>query len=249
MKSKVRTYFEGAESPKWMAVKPIIRQEWDACLHIFEGHRQLVNDIQAVTFSPDNSKLASIICPATIEVWDLTLGVLLQRLHDNMPATKAVISSNGNTLVLLSYHNVEIWDLIGGSLIKKICHTGIKSVAFIAGDAHLSMLGPQIFKIYDIAKNVDLHTYSGQPGEKFRDVIFSSSYVQLALSSVNGGIETQSPASWALVPYFANKTFGARLVVTCKHKTSTLLKVLDSTAGEYMQMILTLEAIPLLSDI
>lgn len=142
-----------------------------------------------------------------------------------MSATNAAFSSSGNTLAFLCPDDVEIWDLDGGSLLKKIHHTGIKSVTFIAGDTHLSILGPSFFK------NVDLHTYFGQPGERFHDVVFSSSHVQLALSSVNGNVETWGPANWTLVPHFRNKTFGARLVVTCEQETSALLKVVDPAAG------------------
>lgn len=241
-KSRLRKTYEIAESPKWLTTKPAMRQEWGDCLQTFEGSQKLINEIHSVTFSPDNSKLVSIIGAGVIEVWDLTIGGLLQRLHGNMSAINAALSSNGNTLALLSHHDVQIWDPINGSLLKKIDHNGIKSVAFIAGDAHLSMLGPKIFKIHDIAKNVDLYAYSGPPGEKFRDIVFSSRYAQLlALSGANGGIKTRDLANWTLVPSFTNKTFGARLVVTCKQETSTLLKVLDLAAGEYMQMILRRE--------
>ncbi|UKZ68748.1 uncharacterized protein TrAtP1_009769 [Trichoderma atroviride] len=235
MKSRLRKTFEAAESPTWMPIKPIMRQEWGACLQTIESHERRIH---FVTFSPDNSKLASIIRNEIIEVWDLATGALVQDLQGRKFATSAAFSSNGNMLALLCLDGVEIWDLVGGSLLKKIYQIGIKSVAFATEDTHLSILGFNSFKIHDIAKNVDLHTYLGQSGDQFHDVLFSPGYVQLALGAINGSVGTWDPANWMLVPYFTNQTFGARLVVTCKQETSTLLKVVDLAAGEYTQAML-----------
>lgn len=238
MESSLRKTFEAAESPKWMAIKPIMRQKWGACLQVFEGRKFYETSVQSVAFSPDNKKLASISTPSNIRVWDLTTGALLQQLDHRTLTESAVFSSNGNRLALLSDDEVEIWDLVEGSSLKRICQDGIESATFIAGDEQLSMLGPSIFKTHDLTRNVDLQTYFGQSEERFRDVVFSSSCMQLVPGSNNGTLETWDLAVRTLVPYFTNKAFGARLIVTCEQETSTFLKVVDLVAGEYVQTIL-----------
>ncbi|KAM0473887.1 hypothetical protein ACHAPX_007935 [Trichoderma viride] len=239
-KSRLRKTFETAESPKWLTTKPVVREEWGACLleRPFESSLRFVNLIRCLTFSPDNSKLASITgISRFIEVWDLATRVPLQNL-DNESATNAAFSSNGNTLALCSPDNIEIWDLVSRSVLRKIYRTGVTSVSFIAGDTHLSILGPKFFAIHDITKNVDLHAYFCRSGEQFHDVVVSSGYIQQALCGVYDSAEAWDMANWTPVPYFANKTFGARLVVTRKQETSTLLKVVDADAGKYTQMTL-----------
>lgn len=231
MGTRLRTTYEKTESPKWLAIKPVMPKDWGACLQIIELHQW----IEFVTCSPDNSKLASIDS-SDIHVWDLTTGALLQELHDKWNATNAAFSSNGNTLALLFSNSVEIWDLVSGSLLNKIYRSGIRSVTFITGDAHLAMLGFDFFEIRNVTQNVVLHTYFGQPGEQFHDVLLSSTFVQRALSDIHGSVEAWSPANWMLVPFFTNKIFGARLVVTCEQGArELLLKVVDPGAGEYMQ--------------
>ncbi|PON25498.1 hypothetical protein TGAM01_v205792 [Trichoderma gamsii] len=234
VESRLRKTFEAAELPEWMAIKPVMGQEWGHCLQTIEGPFRTI----FVTFSPDNSKLVSTDFLSIATVWDLTTGALLQQLHGSMYAPCAAFSSDGNTLALRHSEGVEIWDLVGGSRSKKINHTGITSMTFIAEGTYLSMLGPKLFTTHDIARSVDLHTYVGQPGEKFHDVVLSSSFVQLAFSDIKDRVEAWSLAVWTLVPYFTNKTFGARLVVTLEGENSTLLKVMDLAAGKYTQTML-----------
>lgn len=237
MESQLRKTFEAAESLEWMTTKPVVREEWGACL-LEQPSQSIVDLIRFVTFSPDNSKLASIIgILRRIEVWDLATGALLQT-SSNDSATNAAFSSNGNTLALCSPDNIEIWDLVSRSPLKKIYRTGITSASFIAGDTHLSILGPKCFAIHDIAKNVDLHAYFCRSGEQFHEVVLSSSYVQQALGGIRDSVEAWDLANWTPVPYFTNKTFGARLVVTRKQETSTPLKFVDPDAREYTETTL-----------
>ena len=66
------------EEPKWIIIKPPIRDEWSACLQTLEGHSVSVN---SVAFSHDSTRLASASYDNTVRIWDASSGACLQTLE------------------------------------------------------------------------------------------------------------------------------------------------------------------------
>ncbi len=76
--SLIRRHFK-KEEPKWITIKPNIRNKWSACLQTLECHSSSVN---SVAFSHDSTRLASASASfdCTVRIWDPSSGECLQML-------------------------------------------------------------------------------------------------------------------------------------------------------------------------
>jgi WD40 repeat protein len=68
----------GHEEPKWITIKPPIRDQWSACLQTLEGHSGAV---YSVAFSADSTRLASASGDSTVRIWDTSSGACIETLE------------------------------------------------------------------------------------------------------------------------------------------------------------------------
>ncbi|EHK48476.1 hypothetical protein TRIATDRAFT_191639, partial [Trichoderma atroviride IMI 206040] len=189
MKSRLRKTFEAAESPTWMPIKPIMRQEWGACLQTIESHERRIH---FVTFSPDNSKLASIIRNEIIEVWDLATGALVQDLQGRKFATSAAFSSNGNMLALLCLdandEDIYVWDVASGKYRwASTGHASSTTALAVSPDGSRLALAAHsgTIKVLEMAARAPLQSPESRP-DAIVEMAFSPSGKWLASLSYNG---------------------------------------------------------------
>jgi WD40 repeat protein len=90
-----------------------IREDWDPCLQMLEGHSDWVN---AVTFSPDGKILASSSNDNTVQFWDATAGTWKQAFKGHSDVVTAVaFSPDGKVLASASHDNtVRLWGATTG---------------------------------------------------------------------------------------------------------------------------------------
>jgi WD40 repeat protein len=119
------------EEPKWIRIKPAMRDEWSACLQTLEGHSDSVN---SVAFSHDSTRLALASHDNTVKIWDVSSGKCLQTLEGHSSMVNSVAFSHDSAqLVSASRDNtVKIWDASRGKCRQTLkAHSrGVNSVAF-----------------------------------------------------------------------------------------------------------------------
>jgi WD40 repeat protein len=76
-RSLIRRLFQH-EEPEWTSIKPVMGDNWSACLQTLEGHSDWV---RSVAFSHDSSWLVSVSDDKTVKIWDASSGACLQTLN------------------------------------------------------------------------------------------------------------------------------------------------------------------------
>ena len=97
--SLIRQLFQH-EEPESISIRPILSNEWSACLQTLEGHSSLV---VSIAFSHDSTRLASASHDMTVKIWDASSGACLHTLDV------------GRTLYHLSFdtNNSQLYSEIG----------------------------------------------------------------------------------------------------------------------------------------
>jgi len=83
------------EEPKWITIKPAIRDEWSACLQTLEGHS---DSVRSVAFSHDSTRLASASDDNMVKIWDASSGDCLQTLDIGKALFNISVDTTGSYL-------------------------------------------------------------------------------------------------------------------------------------------------------
>jgi WD40 repeat protein len=122
------------EEPKFMITKPIMANNWNACLQTFEGHSSWVN---SVAWSGNGSRVASASYDHMVKIWDPATGQCETTLNDHSNSVNSVAwSGDGSRVVSASYDcTVKIWDPATGRCDMTLNghSNSVKSVAW-SGD-------------------------------------------------------------------------------------------------------------------
>ncbi|KAK4149570.1 vegetative incompatibility protein HET-E-1 [Chaetomidium leptoderma] len=149
-RSIIRNLFRN-EEPRWIVTKPLVEDDWSACLQTLEGNR---NPVRSVAWSHDAARLASASWDRTVKIWDATTGRCVATLegHSN-PVESVVWSPDAAQLASASYdHTVKIWDATTGRCIATLGgHSdSVKSVAWSHDAAWLASASwDKTVKIWD----------------------------------------------------------------------------------------------------
>ena len=148
--------------------------------------------VSAVTYSPDSTQLASGSWDATIIIWDVSQGKLLQTLKGHTRLVDYVAySRDGKQLASGSYDKtVKIWDVSKGELLRTLKgHADIvRSVAWSPDGKQLaSGSSDGTIIIWDVSTGKELQTLQGH-ADVVRSVAYSRDGAQLASGSSDGTI-------------------------------------------------------------
>ncbi|KAL6354150.1 hypothetical protein LRP88_12484 [Fusarium phalaenopsidis] len=172
------------EEPDWMASKPRMEADWNACLQTLEGHG---SSVSSVVFSADGQRLASGSYDRTVKIWDAATGAYVQTLEGHGDEVSSVVfSADGQCLASGSYDNtVKIWDVAIGACVQTLeGHGGwVRSVVFSADGQRLaSGSDDRTVKIWDAATGACVRTLEGH-GDNVSSVVFSADGQWLASGS------------------------------------------------------------------
>ena len=88
------------------------------CLQLLEGH---TNWVFTVTYSPDESRLASASADGTVRIWELSTGICLQVLTHEHWVIRTLFSPDGRYLIVSGMSSaIYIWDTISGQLMQTL---------------------------------------------------------------------------------------------------------------------------------
>jgi WD40 repeat protein len=186
------------EEPKWIMIKPPIRDEWSACLQTLDGHS---SGVYSVAFSHDSTHLASASDDNTVKIWDASSGACLQTLDGHSDTVYSVAFSHDSThLASASYDNtVKIWDASSGACLQTLdSHSGtVYSVAFSHDSTHLASASyDNTVKIWDASSGACLQTLNGHSSE-VNSVAFSHDSRRLASASWDNTVKIWDTSSGA----------------------------------------------------
>ncbi|KAL5374449.1 hypothetical protein DPSP01_011902 [Paraphaeosphaeria sporulosa] len=195
--SLVRRLFE-KEAPPWISIKPLMGENWSACLQTLEGHS---SGIYSVAFSPNSRQLASGSVDRTVKVWDVGSGACLQTLEGHSNSIHSVaFSPNSRWLASASDDmTVKVWDVGTGACLQTLeGHSySIYSVAFSPDSRWLASASDDMtVKVWDVGSGACLQTLEGHSGWVY-SVAFSPNSRWLASASYDKTIKIWDVGSGA----------------------------------------------------
>ena len=95
--------------PSWLLLYPQVKEDWDACLSVLEGHSDWVS---SVAFSHDSKIVASASHDKTVRIWNTQTGKCEQVLEGHSDWVSSVAFSHDSKIVASASGDktVRIWN-------------------------------------------------------------------------------------------------------------------------------------------
>ncbi|KAG7427685.1 Vegetative incompatibility protein HET-E-1 [Fusarium oxysporum f. sp. raphani] len=182
-KSVVRRLFE-KQTPSWLSVRPQVKENWDACLSVMEGHS---DSVQSVVFSHDSKMVASASLDKTIRIWNIETGECKHVLKGHSNLVKSVVFSHDSNMVASASldKTIRIWNIETGECkhVLKGHSNLVKSVVF-SHDSNMvaSASGDKTARIWNIETGECKQVLEGH-SDSVKSVVFSHDSNMVASAS------------------------------------------------------------------
>ncbi|KAK4118487.1 WD40 repeat-like protein [Parathielavia appendiculata] len=215
------------EEPKWIIRKPIMADNWSACLQTLEGHSDYV---WSVAWSHDATRLASASRDKTVKVWDPATGQCVSTFEGHSSWVISVAWSHDATRLASASDDetVKIWDPTTGQCVSTFGghRGGVLSVIWSHDSARLASASDDMtIKIWDPVTGQCVSTLEGHRGGVL-SVVWSHGSARLASASDDGTVKI-----WNLVTGQCVSTLedhrGGVLSVAWSHDASRLASASD----------------------
>ena len=243
-RSLIRGLFK-EEAPKWITIKPAIRDEWSACLQTLEGHSDWV---RSVAFSHDSTRLASASGDRTVKIWDTSSSECLQTLEGHSGWVSSVAFSNDSTRLASASHDrtVKIWDTSSSECLQTLeGHSDwVRSVAFSYDSTRLaSASDDRTVKIWDTSSGECIQTLEGH-SDQVRSVAFLHDSTRLASASDDRTVKIWDTSSGECIQTLEGHSDQVRSVAFLHDSTrlasashDRTVKIWDTSSGECIQTL------------
>ena len=113
-------YLAVSNNGKWIA-----GETWDGKVFVWDAETyervsELREDIYAIDFSPDSTKLVSGSSNWTATIWDLGSGQKIRTLRHEQSVIAAKFSSDGDRIAIATSQSVQVWDSKDSHLLVDI---------------------------------------------------------------------------------------------------------------------------------
>ncbi|KPM45221.1 Vegetative incompatibility protein HET-E-1 [Neonectria ditissima] len=194
-KSLVRASFID-EAPKWMTVKPVVADDWSACLQTLEGSS---SQIRFIVASENGRRLASTAFDELIKVWDADTGACLHTLvgHQNLVHSATFMADEQRLASASGDKSIKIWNLEQGTCLLTLTghRLAVESIIFIPiGQRLASASDDKTIKIWDSATGTCLRTFEGHTN-MVRSVAFTTNGQHLASASYDETVKIWDPTT------------------------------------------------------
>ncbi|EXL92615.1 hypothetical protein FOIG_14355 [Fusarium odoratissimum NRRL 54006] len=180
-----------SQVPKWITSKPSVAADWNSCLQVLEGHKELVN---AVAFSPDSKLLISTSNDRSIRAWHWDTGECIHEFKDQQnPICSSAMSPDGRTVATASNSGVIcIWSLTTGSCLATLgaeFSDTISSIAFSPNSKSIYTLSSDMgVRCWDVGTKRCTYELPPRPGA-VGTAVFSPDLKSIAFWSRDNKVE------------------------------------------------------------
>ncbi|QKD62608.2 uncharacterized protein FOBCDRAFT_254524 [Fusarium oxysporum Fo47] len=180
-----------SQVPKWIKSKPSVAADWNSCLQVLEGHKELVN---AVAFSPDSKLLISTSNDRSIRAWHWDTGECIHEFKDQQnPICSSAMSPDGRTVATASNSGIIcIWSLTTGSCLATLgaeFSDTISSIAFSPNSKSIYTLSSDMgVRCWDVGTKRCTYELPPRPGARIKMLTFSPNSKAIASGSDDNSV-------------------------------------------------------------
>ncbi|KAK0749759.1 hypothetical protein B0T18DRAFT_487591 [Schizothecium vesticola] len=233
------------EERSWIAVGPVVENDWNACTQTLEGHSSFVS---SVTFSPDSKFVVSGSYDSIVKIWDTATGACTQTLAGHNGTVYSVTFSPDSKFVASGSEDntVRIWDTATGTYTQTLAghSSNVYSVTF-SPDSKFVTSGSEdsTVKIWDTATgactqtlaehNGTVYSVTFSPDSKF--VTSGSDDNTVRIWDMATGVYTQTLAGHSSIVY--SVTFSPDSKFVASGSCDNTVKIWDAATGTCTQTL------------
>ncbi|HSB02065.1 MAG TPA: hypothetical protein VLE49_15555 [Anaerolineales bacterium] len=205
-----------AFSPDW---KTMVSQTGDySGLRLWDtGSRQIylfipfrsgdcgLRDMGSAIFSPDGTLLAAGLCNATVHIWRVADGTLVQKMEGELP-DGAAFSPDGSMLATISYQAVVLWRVSDGTQLQTFPADVTDSVAFSPDGTTLALGSRQGLQLWRVSDGALLQTLTAED-MGYCTMAFSRDGTLLASAAERSGLQLWRVADGTLLKTFDDSAY------------------------------------------
>ncbi|KAI1323960.1 putative WD-repeat protein [Xylariaceae sp. FL0255] len=175
--------------PEWLSLHGEVNADWNHCLQTMDGS---VDSVCSLTFSSDNTTIASGLLNGAIRLWSISTGLCVKTLVGHSGVVCSVVFSLDNAIIASgsSDTTIRLWSVVTSACIQTLKghERAIASLAF-SPDGNIVASGSKDFtiRLWSVLTGACIITLEGHQ-DSITSLSFSSDGRKLASGSSDGNV-------------------------------------------------------------